>query len=197
MSGKLKKNKFMKTSEAANYLGVSRSSITNWVRSGELEAASTPGGHYLFSLKQLNEFANERGMLVSAETAASEKYRILAIDDDQQFREFLAEALEVFTDYELKECEDGMQGALLIGTWRPNLVIVDLRMPNMNGVEFCRLLKNDNVTKDVKVIVCSAYLSPEVRKEVKELGVDVVLEKPVRLAAFVATVGKLTNMELS
>jgi excisionase family DNA binding protein len=197
MSGKLKKNKFMKTSEAANYLGVSRSSITNWVRSGELEAASTPGGHYLFSLKQLNEFADDRGMLVSADTVGTDKYRILAIDDDKQFREFLAEALEVFTDYELKECEDGMQGALLIGTWRPNLVIVDLRMPNMNGVEFCRLLKNDKITKDVKVIVCSAYLSPEVRKEVKELGVDIVLEKPVRLAAFVATVGKLTNMELS
>jgi len=197
MTGKLKKNKFMKTSEAANYLGVSRSSITNWVRSGELEAASTPGGHYLFSLKQLNEFASDRGMFVGGDPAGTEKYRILAIDDDKQFREFLSEALEVFTDYELKECEDGMQGALLIGTWRPNLVIVDLRMPNMNGVEFCRLLKKDSVTRDVKIVVCSAYLSPEVRKEVKDLGVDVVLEKPVRLAAFVATVGKLSNMELS
>jgi excisionase family DNA binding protein len=197
MKSKIKKNKFMKTSEAASYLGVSRSSITNWIRSGELKAASTPGGHYLFSIEQLNTFAEERGMLVSADTLSEEKYRILAIDDDKQFREFLAEALEVFTNYELRECEDGMQGALLIGTWRPNLVIVDLRMPNMNGVEFCRLLKKNNATKNVKIIICSAYLSPEVKKEVKALGVDIVLEKPVRLATFVATVGKLTNMELS
>ena len=193
----MKKTKFMKTSEAADYLGVSRSSITNWVRQEVLSAASTPGGHYLFSNEQLDNFAEERGMNLPKEVQTNANFRILSIDDDSAFREFVSEALEVYSGYELKEAEDGMQGALLVGTWRPDLVIVDLRMPNMNGVEFCRLLKKDKSTDNVKIIIASAYLSPEVKKEVTTLGVDAVLEKPVRLASFVATVGKLADLELS
>ena len=193
----MKKNKFMKTSEAAEYLGVSRSSVTNWIRNGELEAASTPGGHYLFSREQLDKFADERGMILKNTNFHSGVFRILVIDDDSAFRDFVKEALDVFKGYELKEAEDGMQGALLVGTWQPDLVIVDLRMPNMNGVDFCHFLKKDTVTSDVKIIIASAYLSNDVRDEVDKLGVDCIMDKPVRLGTFVATVGKLSNMELS
>ena len=194
----MKSNKLLKTSKAAKYLGVSRSSITNWVRNNDLEAASTPGGHYLFSKDQLDAFAAERGMILSNTKYPNDgSYRILVIDDDKGFREFASEALQVYSGYELREAEDGMQGALLVGTWQPDLVIVDLRMPNMNGVDFCRFLKKDKNTADVNIIVASAYLSPEVREEVTALGVDNIIEKPVRLASFIATVGKLSDLELS
>ena len=193
----MKKSKFMKTSDAAIYLGVSRSSITNWIRNGELEAASTPGGHYLFSKEQLDAFASERGMILDNNAKHGGIYRILVIDDDPAFREFAKEALDVYTGYELKEAEDGMQGALLVGTWQPDLVIVDLRMPNMNGVDFCNFLKKDSATEDVKIIIASAYLSGEVREEVEKLGVDSIMDKPVRLGTFIATVGKMSDLELS
>lgn len=193
----MKKNKLLKTGEAADYLGVSRSSVTNWVRQDLLKSASTPGGHYLFSTDQLNSFAEERGIFIETTSSNHKDIRILAIDDDQPFREFISEALEVYTGYEFKEAEDGMQGALLIGTWMPDLVIVDLRMPNMNGVDFCRLLKKDPKTSDLKIIIASAYLSPIVKQEIKKLGVDAVLEKPVRLASLIATISKLLDLELS
>jgi CheY-like chemotaxis protein len=67
----------------------------------------------------------------------------------------------------------------------------------MNGVEFCTFLKNNPVTDDVNIIVVSAYLSSEVKNDVEELGVDCILDKPVRLANFVAAVGKLSGLELS
>ncbi len=193
----MKKNKFMKTSDAAIYLGVSRSSVTNWIRNGELEAASTPGGHYLFSKSQLNAFAAERGMILKNNAAHGGIYRILVIDDDPAFREFVKEAMDVYLGYELKEAEDGIQGALLVGTWQPDLVIVDLRMPNMNGVDFCNFLKKDKATEDVNIIVASAYLSEEVREEVNQLGVDSIMDKPVRLGTFVATISKISDLELS
>lgn len=193
----MKKNKLLKTGEAADYLGVSRSSVTNWVRQDLLKSASTPGGHYLFSTEQLNNFAKERGIFIATTSSTHRDLRILAIDDDQPFREFISEALEVYTGYEFKEAEDGMQGALLIGTWMPDLVIVDLRMPNMNGVDFCRLLKKDPKTSDLKIIIASAYLSPIVKQEIKKLGVNAVLEKPVRLASLIATISKLLDLELS
>ncbi len=193
----MKVKKHLKTTEAAEYLGVARSSVTNWIRSGALEAASTPGGHYLVSLEQLRKFAQERGMSLPESTRMRGVYKILLIDDDSDFRTFVSEALDVYSGYELREAEDGMQGALLVGTWKPDMVIVDLRMPNMNGVEFCRFLKGDESMDDVKIIIASAYLSPEVREEVSRLGVDGILGKPVRLEALVAMVGRLGGLELN
>lgn len=188
--------KFLKTYDAANYLGVSRSSLTNWVKQGLLGSGVTPGGHYRFTTGELDAFAEKRGLNIPGKLSAGDKTRILVIDDDESFRVFVREALETFLGFELKEVSDGMQGALLIGTWRPDLIIVDLRMPNMNGIEFCKLLKRNEDTADISVIVASAYLSSDAKQEINELGVDFVLEKPIRLGSFVAAIGKCANLKL-
>ncbi len=188
--------KFLKTYDAANYLGVSRSSLTNWVKQGLIGSGVTPGGHYRFTVEELDAFAAKRGLKTTRKAAEPEQTRILVIDDDQPFREFVKEALQVYSGFELKEAPDGMGGAFLIGTWKPDLVIVDLRMPNMNGIEFCKLLKQNEETQDISIIIASAYLSPEARKEINDIGVDMILEKPVRLGSIVAAVGKCSDLQL-
>ena len=60
--------------------------------------------------------------------AAESPAKILVIDDDEPFRAFVREALETFTGYELKEAGDGMTGALLVGSWHPDLVLLDVRI---------------------------------------------------------------------
>jgi len=189
-------SKLLKTNDAAKYLGVSRSSLTNWVKQGLLGSGVTPGGHYRFTVDELDKFAEKRGLNIPKTLNDSGKIKILVIDDDNAFREFIKDALDVFSGFELKEATDGMQGALLIGTWQPDLVILDLRMPNMNGIEFCKLLRKNEGTEDVKVIIASAYLSPEAKAEISSLDVDVVLEKPVRLGSIVAAVEKCTDLKL-
>ncbi len=189
------KKKFLKTNEAARYLEVSRSSLTNWVKQGLIEGGVTPGGHYRFTREDLDEFAERRGLILSKNRYTG-KTRILVVEDDDSFREFIREALDVFTGFELKECRDGMQGALLLGSWQPDIVLLDIRMPNMNGVDFCRVLRENDDTSEAKVIVASAFLSPEIKEELELLKVDAVLEKPVRLGTLVASVQKLADLQL-
>lgn len=188
--------KLLKTNDAAKYLGVSRSSLTNWVKQNLLDSGLTPGGHYRFSIDELDKFAEKRGLLIPKTLNNSGKIKILVIDDDGAFREFIRDSLDVFSGFELREASDGMQGVLLIGTWHPDLVILDLRMPNMNGIEFCKTLRKNEDTEDVKVIITSAHLSPEAKAEILKLSVDVVLEKPVRLGSVVAAVEKCTGLKL-
>jgi excisionase family DNA binding protein len=190
-------NKFLKTNEAARYLGVSRSSLTNWVKQGLLGSGVTPGGHYRFTLDELDSFAERRGLNLPGESLEKTSAKILIIDDDEGFRVFLKDALDVFSGCSIKETVDGMQGALLAGSWEPDLILLDIRMPNMNGVEFLRMLRENPNTSRIKVIVASAYLSPEVRAEVEEMDADIILEKPVRLAKLVASVQSLLNLKLS
>jgi excisionase family DNA binding protein len=188
--------KLLKSNDAAKYLGVSRSSLTNWVKQSLLGSGLTPGGHYRFTVDELDKFAEKRGLRIPKTLNDSGKIKILVIDDDGAFREFIKDALDVFSNFELREASDGMQGVLLIGTWQPDLVILDLRMPNMNGIDFCRLLRQNEDTEDVKVIITSAHLSAEAKAEILKLSVDVVLEKPVRLGSIVAAVEKCTDLKL-
>ncbi|OGV54016.1 MAG: hypothetical protein A2X49_15185 [Lentisphaerae bacterium GWF2_52_8] len=188
--------RLLKTNEAARYLGVSRSSMTNWVKQKLIEGGVTPGGHYRFTIEELNSFAEKRGLSIPGSENEDRIIKILVIDDDEGFRDFLKDALDVFTGYEMKETVDGMQGALLLGGWKPDLVILDVRMPNMNGVEFLRLLRSNPDTTDTNVLVASAHLSPEVKEELTRLDADIIMEKPVRLAKLVASVQKLADLKL-
>lgn len=189
--------KFLRTNEAAKYLGVSRSSLTNWVKQGQLGSGVTPGGHYRFTIEELDAFAVKRGLDIPSGGRTGGKVKVLVIEDDASFREFIRDALEVFSGYELREAGDGMQGALVVGSWRPDLIILDIRMPNMNGVEFLRLLRSEKDTGQTKVIVASAHLSEDVRAEIGALKADIILEKPVRLVKLVAAIEKLADLKLS
>ena len=188
--------KFLKTNEAAKYLGVSRSSLANWIRQGLISGGTTPGGHYRFTSEELDRFAIERGLNIPGTSSAADVSRILLIEDDPDFREYVVEALEVFSGFELKEAADGVKGALLVGSWEPDLIILDIRMPNMNGLEFCKLLRENYGDDGIKVIVASAHLSPDVKTDLERLGVDLILEKPVRLEKLVAAIQQLVRLKL-
>ncbi len=176
----------MTTNEAAKYLGVSRSSLSNWIRQGQLKGGVTPGGHYRFTTEELDEFARERGLSPAERGAA----KILIVDDDEAFREFVTDALSVFSGYELKEAADGMKGAMLLGSWKPDLVILDIRMPNMDGRELLSLIRENPETAETAVIITSAHLSPELTEDLQRLKPDQILEKPVHLARLVAAIQK-------
>lgn len=182
--------KLLTTNEAAKYLGVSRSSLSNWIRQGQLSGGVTPGGHYRFTVEELDDFAKKRGLLPTTR----ENSRILVIDDDEAFREFVTDALTDFTGYELRTAPDGMKGALLIGSWKPDLIVLDIRMPQMNGQELLALIRENPESADSCVVIASAHLSPELTAELEKLSPQAILEKPVRLAKFIATIQKLLDL---
>ncbi len=194
------KNELIKSNAAAEYLGVSRSSIINWVNKGLLKGTLTPGNHLRFTLEELNNFAENQGFTPQNteifNDTKQKNLKILVIEDDKNFRDFVKDALDVFKGYELREVEDGMKGALLIGSWLPDLIILDIRMPNMNGVEFLSYLKENIDKKNMKIIVTSAYLSQELKQQIKDLDINIILEKPVRLTKLVAAIVKLTNLQI-
>lgn len=187
--------KFLTANEAAEYLGVSRSSLVSWAKQELIDGGTTPGGHYRFTIEELDSFAEKRGLIIPGKLHGS-GIKILVIEDDESFREFIRDALEAFKGYELREAADGTQGSLMTGTWVPDIIILDIRMPNMNGLEFMRFLRENPVSSDTKVIIASAHLSPELKTELEGLDADIILEKPVRLAKIIASVQKLVNLEL-
>jgi signal transduction histidine kinase/CheY-like chemotaxis protein len=115
---------------------------------------------------------------------------ILVIDDRALNREFLATLLGYY-GHTLDEAADGVEGLARVGERKPDLVITDLLMPNMDGEEFVRRLRADPVTKDLPVIIYTAtYRVREAREIADRVGVRRVLAKPSEPKDIVAAVAE-------
>ena len=180
------------TNEAADSLNIARTSLINWVERGELSPATTPGGHRRFRRSDLIAFAEKRGFDLNLDAdsgakvdASPERAKVLIVDDDEDFREFAQECLSIAGDFEVKESTNGIDAALIVGSWHPSIVLLDLRMPKMNGFEFCRQMRSNIDFKDVKIIIMTAYADEETKSEIKKIQADDLISKPIGIKAFV------------
>ncbi len=76
----------------------------------------------------------------------------------------------------------------LVPDWRPDLVLMDLQMPGMSGLELTRLLKSDQNTADIVIVALSAYVRSEDRERAREAGCDGFIAKPIDTREFPAQV---------
>ena len=172
------------TNEAAGLLGFARTSVINWVEKGELKSFLTPGGHRRFEMEDIQAFATKRGIqLDSEEPSKADMNRVLVVDDDQDFRQFSLETLELAGNFEVKEAVNGIEAALITGSWKPNIILLDLHMPQMDGYEFIEQLRRDEQFKDTKIIVLTAYADEETRAKVGDVH-DLIC-KPIGIKDFV------------
>jgi signal transduction histidine kinase len=120
----------------------------------------------------------------------SEALKILIVDDDQAIREMLIEALTQNRDrpYLIEEAANGIEATIKLGTYRPDLLILDIFMPEMDGLEVCRIIKNEPELSDMKVIISTGYPEHAKLDEMAQLGFRNVIYKPFNLLAFVKNV---------
>jgi K+-sensing histidine kinase KdpD/DNA-binding response OmpR family regulator len=112
---------------------------------------------------------------------------ILVVDDDDSIRSLLQQE---FTDagYNVEEASNGKQALERIRNNRPDLIILDIMMPEMNGFDVAAILKNDPQTMDIPIIVLSIVQD---KARGYRIGVDRYLTKPIDTAALFAEVGTL------
>ncbi len=178
------------TFEAAKLCHVSPLSIINWVNAGRLPAFRTPGGHRRIRRDDLVRFMRENGIpLPDQLREGSGRTRVLVVDDESSIREVLSEHLTTRSNpYEVMTAADGFEAGRLVATFRPDVVLLDLRMPGMDGFQVCRTIKADPDTSRTTVIAMTGYYTPETEARILECGAIRCFAKPVEpstLAAFI------------
>jgi DNA-binding response OmpR family regulator len=98
---------------------------------------------------------------------------VLIVDDDEMIRRLVRTVLEA-DDFEVIEAKDGEQALAVIDDKRPAVVVLDVMMPGLNGVDVCRRLDHDNV----KVIILTARDDADLAEECMAAGADAFLTKP-------------------
>ncbi len=178
--------------KASQMCKASSKSIINWIEAGHIKAYKTVGGHRRIKREDLVAFMQRQGMPVPAELPANSRRKILVVDDDPIIVETIVQALEEDEhDYEVISASDGFEAGLQVNHFRPDLIILDIMMPDIKGNEVCRKIKENPDTRDTKIIVLSAYLDDDKFKEMKAYGADMCFSKPLPLPQLKEEVARL------
>jgi len=126
--------------------------------------------------------------------AGSGAVRVLVVDDQIDNRNLLRHILEP-VGFEIKEASNGEKALELFESWSPNVVLMDLRMPVMDGYEATRRIKSTHKGKDVPVIAVTASVFEDKRKDVISAGLDEYLRKPFRPEELFAVLKNVLDIE--
>ena len=171
--------KNLSTFAIAQMLHVDPGSVANWIDRGLLRAHRTPGGHRRVETEDLIKFLREHKMPIPAELSPAPK-RILVVDDQPPIPQLIARAVKAaHPDCEVIEAHDAFHAGTQTATFKPDVFILDLRMPGMDGYEVCRLIKSQDATKHAEVVAITAYPSEESISRIKKCGARVCLTKPL------------------
>ncbi|MBE7451491.1 MAG: response regulator [Kofleriaceae bacterium] len=183
-------DQLLTSTQVGNLLQVNPSSVKKWVNDGHIIAFRTPGGHRRIRASDLVMFLDHHKIPVPRALANAARRRVLAVDDDTIQLKALGRAFKRHADkVEVTLVENGIDALVEIGSLRPHLLLIDIYMPGIDGIEVCRRLKANPVTKDIVVIVTSGRLTGELEQSARAAGARRVLRKPVDVATVLEELG--------
>ncbi len=145
------------TSYAAKLMGLSVATVQSLVEKGEIEAWKTLGGHRRIALHSINAYlAKNSPQLARADTDPKNRLRVLIVEDDENARELYRCQFE---EWDLPvDCTwmpSAIEALMDIASMRPDLLITDLSMPGVDGIEMLRALKRNQNLAEMQIIVIS------------------------------------------
>ena len=185
------KNDLYTVGQAAEYCSLSRGTVWRYIKSKDLKASQTPGGHFRILRKDLDSFIVERGMYPLANNFSSNN-KILIVDDDPQIRDLLTQMLSAHK-YETETASSGFAAGGKVATFKPGLIILDLLMPEMSGFEVCRLIKEDPQTSHIKILIITGNDTEDNIVKIVKAGADDYMTKPLGKDALLGRVAGLLN----
>jgi two-component system cell cycle response regulator DivK len=119
--------------------------------------------------------------------------RILVVEDNQLSSKLLKQLLTAH-GYEVLGSPEGLQALDLARDEQPDLILMDIRLPDISGLEVTRLLKQDDRTKTIPIVAVTALASPDDEKKGLESGCDAYIPKPITLGVSMRTIESLLKI---
>ena len=188
--------RFFTTSEVARYCAVTNDGVLKWIKSSKLRAFSTPGGHYRVSAEDFRTFLKKYDIPIDESffRGTSRERSVLIVDDEPDIREVVRRWLkELDEELRVEEACDGYEAGIKIGSMKPDLVILDVMMPRVDGISLCKSIKDNPKTQDVKVLAITAFPEQDNVRKMYGAGADLCLIKPLQMEHFRLEVIRLLN----
>lgn len=178
------KKDFYTTSEVAKILHVAVGSVINWVDDGKLKAIITPGGHRKIPYNTLTAFLKEHNYELSDNFIPTRL--IYLVDDEDSTHSFFRKIFEKVEKTNLNYFYSGTEALIAIGKQVPNMIVVDILMPDIDGIQVIKHIKSKPELTNVNVIAISADIT---KKDLAlKAGANLFMKKPFNMNEFNETI---------
>ena len=190
MVGQLKTKTIYTTHDISRLLQVNPRSVINWIEQNLLPSYRTPGGHRRVRRDDLLAFLRKHQIPTPASLVEG-KFRILIVEDEEEVVTLLKTYLQRQGGYEVAAASNGINALIDVGRIKPDLLILDVMIPGVDGVEVCRRIKTDSANKTAIIVISG---NAESEKKVLQAGADVFMPKPVDLEKLHAEAQRLLRV---
>ena len=118
--------------------------------------------------------------------------KVLVVDDELHITTLLKLTLEM-NGYEVVIANDGVEALERVESDHPDLILLDIKMPRLNGWQVCEKLKSDELTRSIPIIMVTAFAQNEARQRSLELGADDFVSKPFESTLLLESIQKVLN----
>lgn len=178
------------TGEVAQICKVSQQTVIRCFDSGRLKGFRVPGSRFrriprdsLISFMKANSIPLEK-----LETG---KKRILVVDDDEAIVEMFVDLLERDGRFEVRTATSGYDAGIVTEQFRPDIMLLDFKLPDINGTAVCRRVRNDPNYEHIKIIAISGVADPDEVEEIRSAGADEFIRKPFDINVVIARITEL------
>jgi len=182
------------TGEAAKICKVSQQTIIRCFDSGQLKGFRVPGSRFRrIPRDQLFNFMRDNG--IPTDSLESGKRKVLVVDDDRDLVELIIDVLERDGRFETRTVNNGFDAGMMVKEYRPDLIVLDVMLPDINGKEVCQRVRNDSSLDEVKIICISGMVEEDKISELKAAGANDFLQKPFDTERLIERLCALLDIE--
>lgn len=182
------------TGEAAAVCKVSQQTIIRCFDSGRLTGFRVPGSKFRrIPRDELIRFMKANSIPV--EILEGGKKRILVVDDDPQITEMFVDMLNRDGRYEVRTAATGYDAGMLTESFRPQLIILDYMLPDVNGTVVCQRVRTRPETADTRIVFVSGVVNQDEIANLLKAGGDEFIKKPFNVQSFLTKVAELLGLE--
>ncbi|WP_145059291.1 response regulator [Lignipirellula cremea] len=184
------------TGEAAKICKVSQQTIIRCFDNGSLKGFRVPGSRFRrIPRDQLFEFMKING--IPTDALESGKRKVLIVDDEEDLVELLSDVFAKDPRFEIKTANNGFDAGMQVREFRPDLVILDVMLPDINGKEVCQRIRSDDSLEAVKIICISGMVEQDKVADLKNAGANDFMHKPLDVDRLLDRACELLDIERS
>jgi len=168
------------TGEAADVCKVSQQTIIRCFDSGRVEGFKVPGSRFRRIPRQsLIKFMKDNN--IPLDNLDAGKRRILIVDDDAEILELLTDVLSRDGRFETKTASSGYEAGIQTQQFRPDLILLDYMLPDVNGNVVCRIIKSNPEFENTKIIIVSGVVKQDEIEGLLKAGAEGFIKKPFNI----------------
>lgn len=165
------------TGEAAKVCKVSQQTIIRCFDNGQLKGFRVPGSKFRrIPRESLFRFMKDNN--IPTDALESGRRKVLLVDDDPELVDTMNRALLEDGRFEVRIASNGFDAGMMVKEYRPDLIILDVMLPDINGREVCHRVRADPNMEDVRIVCISGMIEDDKVQELKLAGADDFLAKP-------------------